>query len=995
MIQSSSRNIFSLKQWPFGLLAFFVLCLSASCGTIAATDYEIVRFTNEGVACYLQDGKSCSEKVALSAEYSYSTLSKNDLVTVDVGGPAFLVINLPKPISDAAAVGGAFIYRANGLLRPNVAFTSDDRGQRPWEWWRPEVVPTEAQKAFGTTPGYIWGELTAADRSGNKNRLIWRIEKTFGPSQIAFGPILTWRSRFVDDVWKNGWIGVFATWPWCLGLIASVGLGLWSCLFRREGKSVLRLGSLQSAFVACLFVSFSVPFWYWLPWRAIQLYSPAPWAFQGSVGYALKSMLEALWPSGVIVNTVGTQNLDALAARLNTIATGPYDAFLIGAAGFILTVVLSSAVPLRSLPKNDAPERAPTSVALAIGFFLLAVLVLLETWRMPIGSPGVVLVGVATIFGIVILTLILARLDRSDEVFSFDNSHVPSEANIWLGVSIAAIYFVARISDLFLPGTILTDETFYYSGQFVLLGAAYTWLKKTNSVVHIAVLLGASAALTVLIWSFIRCSRTRFGWVVFIAFAFFCIVFVVATAHVPISSSDALSMFRYPPLVQLSRFIPSTFPAEPLTAARLTSLFASAVSVGLFFLLLRALGVALVTAILGCGVFLASHIIYYYSIINGDTFQHVAGTLAVMIVIVIWLESADPRLLRWATAATLLTFFFRQSAVELIPVIVLTVISALLFDRRFRNRQTVLSLLFYLLGTLIPILLYQKGLVGSWFEPANPTLSWLSIWASLHDEPARWFAEAWTFDSSGGFLTSVAFLLAAGAYIPIGRNRLAVSFLLYYFVFDLVLQHFFQRGIAYHGYDRLLVPLHIPIVATIIVVLDDCSRRTRSIVGPACAFALLLVVIKENRYSYEPVQCVKPLEFAPLSQYNGQPFFFSPEDKLMGMLPDGVRPSDVALVFVGHIATKGEFGRYTGYLGSQASLHAKSIEDGKKYLAVLVPTTDECIARVQFVRDHVLTPEASYLSDPKSKLNQQFFRFVATGNVEPLEIQIYEVLPNR
>jgi hypothetical protein len=402
------------------------------------------------------------------------------------------------------------------------------------------------------------------------------------------------------------------------------------------------------------------------------------------------------------------------------------------------------------------------------------------------------------------------------------------------------------------------------------------------------------------------------------------------------------------------------------------------------------------TALIGCAIFAGAHIVYYYAIINGDTFAHIAATIATAICIVTWLSTARPIMLLWAAVATLVCYFFRQAAVELIAAVIITVVSAALFDLRFRNRETWWALLSYLLTVFVPIILYQKILVGSWFGWANPPQTWYSVWMSLHDQPERWFAEPWTFTHANGTVLVIALMTSLAVALWESRTRLIAVFFMSFFVIDILIQHLFARGtLEYQGYDRYLVPVHISIVALILLAVDSVNRHVHQMLGAACGIALFLFIFVEDRYRYEPVQCVRPLEYAPIVQYNGQSFFFAPEKELRAALPAEVKTSETAFVFPGSIATRLGFGEYSqfsfGYSqngGNQEALYQGAKLGRQHFLAFLVPQNPACMARTYYLLEG---SAADYMLSPMKSLDPARFGFIGSWDAAPLQIQLFEV----
>ncbi len=977
-----------------GGVLYAVLLLLAAVSLLFFTRVQKLDVVRGSLNCHQIDGKSCAADVALTSEFSTSTLSTNPVITVNSTGPAVLTLTIAGPMEQQGKRGGFLLYRMAGVLRPQLLIVGRERAgdllQRPWALWTSQSAPPGARTIFGTTPGYIRWDLTPSGIITDGQVLVLHIERTFGPATIALGPELSWRGGFADTIWSNGWIGAQVLWPlWLLLLLTPLCWRAMRTLGRAGGpddapERPARIVG-QRLFTILLAAAFIVPLWYWLPLRALQLYLPEPFSVHGALGTWLRTLLEARWPSGTINPLIKPTDVAPLGSALDALAAS------VGTkVAIVLALVLAGAVAwfgampwrrLRLPPIGPAP--------MAAGLIAFAALVFLEAWRMPIGSPAVVFVGLGTVVTLLLYVVVLSLIGARTRITPADATVRTLVGRDWAIFGVLAIaYFAFRLADVGIPGTIYTDETASYGGAYVLLGGLYRWAHTLSLMPRMLAVAGClalvGAAIAFLIWL----SRKSSSWWALGAIALAAIVFVVASAAVPMTADDGMSMFRYPPLIEFVRAWFAMFNFDYLTAGRLAALAAAATAVGLVYLLGRAIGVSVLTALIGCALFTAGHIVYFYAIINGDTFFHVVGVLAAAICLVSWLVTARPSLLMWAGVATLGCYFFRQAAVELVPVVLITLAGAVLFDGRFRNRQTAWALLAYLLMVAVPVVLYQKVLVGSWFFWSNPPMTWTTFWRSLH-QSARWFAEPWTLSHANGTALILAFLLALAVALWSRRTRLIAVFLLSFLVIDVLIQHLLARGtIEYQGYDRYLIPVFLAMVGLIVLAIDWLGRRFRPALGAACGIALFLIVVAQNRYAYEPVECVRPLEFSPLAQYNGQSFFFVPEKKLRAALPPDVKDNEAAFVFPGFIAGRLGFGQYSQGIGSQDALYAAARHNGQRFLAFLVPQTDACRARSYYLLEG---SGADYMLAPRKSLAPARFAFIGSWPAPPLQIEVFKL----
>ena len=978
-----------------GVAHYFAFLLLAVVWLALSTQVHTLDIVPDSLHCYRMDGTSCAGDVTLGREFSTATLTSNPVITFKGSEPAVLTLKIAGTRVRPGTRGGFLFYRMEGLLRPQALLVAPDKAgdvlRRPWALWQQTSTPDGARSVYGTTPDYIRLELPWWSLWQDGDVVLLHVERAFGTASFALGPELAWRGRLADTIWRNGWIGaqlILPLWlllllpplyPWAVSRLRPSALPrLWPGEPVPTEFPALRLA--QTVLVILLASAFIVPLWYWVPLRALQLYLPDPVSVQGALGDLLRPFLAAI-PQGA---AVGPETVAPLGKALNALAT----VFTSQAATIatIAVILAIAAFGVLGFPRRRLPSIGAAPMAAAIIAFVN--LLFLEAWRMPIGPPAVVFVGLGTILAILVYAVLLTLLDGPLRQTDAGGAVLPFNRRDWAIFAVLSIaYFVFRCGDVTIPGTVYTDETASYGGVYVLLGGFYRWVHTLALPVRIPVVVACVALLVIIVAFLVRIARRRVAWLGLAAVALLAVAFVVATPSVPMTPMDGMMMFRYPPLLELVRAWFDMFNLDYLTAARLAALAAAAFSVGLVYLLARALGSSVLIALIGCAIFAAAHITYFFAVINGDTYFHVAGTLVAAICIVIWLKTGRPRWLIWAGVATLGCYFFRQGAVELVGVVLMTAAAACLFDQRFRNRATGRALVAYLVIVAVPILLYQKILVGSWFFWSNPPFLSTALWHSLA-APERWFAEPWTFTHADTVALAVALFLAAALVLWRGR-RLVAIFLLSLLVLDILLQHLFARGtIDWQGYQRYLVPLHISVVALIVMALDMIGRRFTAPLAAVCGIVLLAIVVVQDRYAYEPVQCVRPLEFAPLIQYNGQSFFFVPEKKLKAALPPGVGTDKAAFVFPAAIAGRLGFGIYAQNIGDQQALYQVAKRDGRQYLAFLVPQTAACVARTYYLLEG---SRAGYMLSPRTSLDPAKFAFVESREAPPLQIQIFKL----
>lgn len=355
---------------------------------------------------------------------------------------------------------------------------------------------------------------------------------------------------------------------------------------------------------------------------------------------------------------------------------------------------------------------------------------------------------------------------------------------------------------------------------------------------------------------------------------------------------NSFQLYRYAPFSKIGYGLLAILSDGSLIFSRLQSVVLVSICAGIVYLAGKHAGFDRAAAVGGTCVYLSSFLIFYWS-----SFSYVLSLTLIQSALalgffLVWLTKRDRASLYIAGSMLALGFLTRETA--LAAIMVYSATALVFYLASARNEVSPRDLIWFFAALGLPIIIWQKVLVGSWYSWVGRDFA-VDRFVQIISEGDHWKAMPWNFFvSSGPFVFGYA-LSGFLVLLCSTRTRWLGVFLLVNFLAEYAFPMIFSRMREYDGHSRFLVPLMLPAVLATMALIDSSRRRWFPNLAPlastaVCSVLFSLPVILTTHYDLATLPCTFPTDISPYVQQNGHDHGYFPTElmaSIMKSLPDG------------------------------------------------------------------------------------------------------------
>lgn len=914
----------------------------------------------------------------VTQKFSWSALSTVTEIKKLCSSPASL--HLPIIGQHEAGKLSRLRYKSEGLQAPTVGFSrTTSHAEDP--------LPQKSQLQ-GTSPGFV-SILLPIPTSASEAKGKFNLDLSFGvePGSIELAPLQLLRTAKTTDAFQNGFIySLLFQLDSSLLLLVLVAFLARAVIPKQKILAALALScwigaALSSITSSALIKILSAPLlailfgielaWEWLFVLPGLNRLPKPVELSGEFAAQIQKLFEFLSPSGYLMRGGHIENLAGYTSALEPLSRIGHP--------FLLSLGVTAAI----IPALLRARRAEIPTVALAALILLNFLIY-PVYQLPISPTLHFLLGLLVIVMTVGFLLILTHLQNPSEE---KVSTLCINRNEWmLLAALLSGYCLVHLQTLRLPVTWNSDEL---DIGFWLLSSLLAFLAPLSK----AALAAAIAALIVLLISLWRWRPQLFSsQKIFLLLAASILALTITMPLRPATSLSPFQLYRYAPFSKIVYAILGIFfdGTTLIDKVRAYNIVIGTFASGAVFLAARQLGFGLPACICAALSYGGSFLIYYWSSFAYSTIFMALLTNIAAALFLAWLRSGSTAMLQWCGVFLAMSFMTRETAISSIAVML--AISFIVLCLWNRSRENMKTWGWIALATVMPVFLWQKLLVGSWYEWVGRDYA-ASNFLFLLTQSDRWRLMPWHFYySNGPWFYGLALI---GSVVMLTRKELRLGgvTLLLLFLAD----YFFPMGLArmreYDGHSRFLVPLMLPASLFIAAFAEWLTGKLpRMPLRVSCSIVPLLCLIPlwlTTPYDFEQIPCNHPTDLSPMIQRSGNDQGFFPSTTLLehlALLPSGDKAT---YLFPYAIAAQWGLGHMTLYETNDAEAIAAQMRQANWRYLVTVASADRACHKKIWIMD--MSRGYPLASNPLDLGKSPLFSLVDSINDSPYTIYIFRL----